>query len=425
MFLGLASGLQPIELQTDATVKSIRLTLAGREIARFAQPPWRGEIDLGSELVPRQLEAIAYDENGNEVGRASQFLNLPRANAEVEIVLHYSGMFPSAAQLRWRNLEHAEPSNVAMTFDGLPLRVNSDFRARFPQTDWLRPHVIDAQIRFRDGMVARREIVVGGALFSDTARAELTPVLLTETSSKQPQSYENCFSIDGTPVRTSAVEKEDALVILVRDPDPSEAVRALDPGRRAVNAYTRAQMRLWATFDTDTREQILWPIARSFVNRSSHETSILYEHTHEFEPREGLMYLLTYDAAVGSNKPRQYTDAVAVAGIRAIANGRRRAVILLLSDQPDFSRNDPRAVRRYLASIGVPLFVWSASGPRPDLAERWGSVDDISSVDLLRAAAAKVRKTLATQRIAWVHADPLSALRIQADERCGVATVAR
>src|SRR3989442_9837171 len=118
MFLGLASGLQPIELQTDATVKSIRITLAGREAAHLAQPPWRTEIDLGLELVPREVQAIAYDENGNELGRASQLLNLPRASAEVEIVLQYSGMFPTAAQLRWRNLEHADPDSAGITFDG-------------------------------------------------------------------------------------------------------------------------------------------------------------------------------------------------------------------------------------------------------------------------------------------------------------------
>ena len=425
MFLGLASGLQPIELQTDAAVKSIRIILAGREVARLSQPPWRTEIDLGLELVPREIQAIAYDEKDNELGRAWQFLNLPRASAEIEIVLQYSGMFPSAAQLHWRNLEHADPESAVMTFDGLPLKVHSDFRAPFPQTDWLRPHVIDAQMRFRDGMVARREIVVGGPLFSDTARAELTPVLLFDTSSKKPPSYENCFSLDGAPVRTSAVEKEDALVILVRDPDPVEAVRTLDPARRAVHPYTRAQMRLWATFATDTKQQILWPITQEFVNRSSHESSVLFEHSVEFEPREGLMFLLTYDARIGFNKPRQYADAVAVAGIRSMANGRRRAVIFLLSDRPDSSRNDPRVVRRYLASIGVPLFVWSLTGPRPDLAESWGEIDDISSVDLLRAAAAKVRKSLASQRIAWVHADPLSALRIKADERCGMTTVVR
>ena len=59
MFLGLASGLQPIELQTDATVKSIRITLAGREAAHLAQPPWRTEIDLGLELVPREVQRVA------------------------------------------------------------------------------------------------------------------------------------------------------------------------------------------------------------------------------------------------------------------------------------------------------------------------------------------------------------------------------
>jgi hypothetical protein len=99
-------------------------------------------------------------------------------------------------------------------------------------------------------------------------------------------------------------------------------------------------------------------------------------------------------------------------------------VVLVLGKEADASVYDPRVVRRYLASIGVPLFVWTPTGPRPNLSEEWGTADDISNLDLLQAATARLRKTLAAQRVAWVDVDPLSALRVKADERCGVTTVA-
>src|SRR5207248_10787863 len=82
LFLGIVAGKQGIEMQADPSIASIRLTLAGQEIARLTQPPWRTEIDVGSNLVPRELEAIGYDAKGNEVGRASQVLNLPRPRSE-------------------------------------------------------------------------------------------------------------------------------------------------------------------------------------------------------------------------------------------------------------------------------------------------------------------------------------------------------
>ena len=426
LFLGIASGKQPVDLQADATVKSIRILLAGKDVALLTRSPWHAEIDLGLELIPRELEAIGYDENNNEVGRASQIFNLPRPGAEVEIALQYGEALPTAAQLHWRNLEYSNPKSAKITFDGIPLKVGSDFRAQFPRTDWIHPHVIAAEMKFADGMTVRREIVIGGATFSDTARAELTPVLLTETSSQQPASYDDCLSLDGAPVRTAAVEKQDALVIFVRDPDPREAVRALDPARRATNPYTRAQMRTWAQLNSDVTQQVLWPIAQQFRDPSRRASSVIFEHWGDIAARAGLMWVLTFEPNFGRDKSRQYADAVAVAGVRAMTDGRRRAVVFVISDAYlDTSHNVAREVRRYLVSIGVPLFVWSVTGPRPELAESWGMVDDISSIGLLRAAVARVQQTLNAQRIAWVHADPLSALRIKADERCGVATVAR
>src|SRR5207237_8115321 len=87
LFLGLASGLQPIDPQTDATVRSIRVLVDGREIAALTKPPWHFVFDFGPQLDPREVEAIAFDEDGNEIGRTPQVINLPRPPAELEIAL--------------------------------------------------------------------------------------------------------------------------------------------------------------------------------------------------------------------------------------------------------------------------------------------------------------------------------------------------
>ena len=419
LLLGLVSGKEPVDLQADDTVKSIRIVLAGEEIARLTQPPWHAEIDLGPALLPRKLEAIGYDASGNEIGRASQLLNLPHPRAEVEIGFENAGGFPKAVQLHSRSLDYAKPTTAKVTLDNVPLTVTSDFRADLPKSDWTHPHVLAAEVKFSDRASARREVVLGGATFSDVASAELTPVLLTETTAQHPPSYDACFSVDGTPVLAAAVEKPQAIAIFVRDPDAREAINAIIP-------RTGAEVSSWVRLDRDTKQKILWPIAQQYSDASRRELALLFRPTEELDAGGGLMRLLGRDGPFGSDNPRRYADAVAVAGVNAMSDGRRRAVVFLVSRKyPDASRDlNPLTVRRYLESIGVPLFVWSVTGPRPDLADSWGEVEDVSSFSRLRSAVALVRSTFEAQRIAWIRTDALSALRVKADERCGFATVA-
>jgi hypothetical protein len=73
----------------------------------------------------------------------------------------------------------------------------------------------------------------------------------------------------------------------------------------------------------------------------------------------------------------------------------------------------------------VPLFVWSLTGPRPDLGASWGDVDDISTPNRFHVAVERLRSSLASQHVAWIASDPLTALRVEADPRCGVVPMAR
>ena len=410
LLLGLVSGKQAIELHAGADIKAIQIVLGGQEIARMTQPPWRTDIDLGSELVPRKLEAVGFDANGNEVARISQLINLPAPRGEVEILREKDGV-----QLRAHNLEFAPVRSVKVTFDGAPLSVDSTFRAKFPETDWSRPHVIAAQMQFKNGLTAQREVVLEGATFSDTLESQLTQVMLTKSGNDDPPSLDGCLSIGGSPIEARPAEDRGAIVMFVRDPDPRDPIRSLRmPGAP----------RVLTTLAADTHAEILWPIAKRFALET--ESSLLFAHTKEFSNINVIALLLGHEA-YRRDDVRRYGEAVAVAGLRALADGRRRAVVYVLNPKYPASRDDfdPRVVRRYLESIGVPLFVWSVDGPRPDLISTWGAVDDVSSPAQLSAAVLRLRRTLSDQRTVWVHADPLTALSVRADPKCGVDTAMR
>ncbi|MGH9420273.1 MAG: hypothetical protein ACRD3J_09880, partial [Thermoanaerobaculia bacterium] len=92
LFLGLITGTQTVSLQADAAVKSVRIELGGREVARMENAPWSAKADFGSVVTPGELVAIAYDGNGNEIARTSQLINLSRPSAEMEIVIRREGV---------------------------------------------------------------------------------------------------------------------------------------------------------------------------------------------------------------------------------------------------------------------------------------------------------------------------------------------
>lgn len=420
LFLGLVAGVHPLELRAGPSVHSIRITLGEKEVVTLHRPPWRTNVDFGANLDPRDLTAIGYDEKGNEIARASQVINLPHPFADVAIAVKRDREVPSAVELVGHHLEFIKPVSAIVTLDDKRLRVDG-FSARLPNVNWSKPHVISAEMTFGDGMIARREIVLTGGSY--TSASELTPVLI----SGKGQKLDGCFSAEGEPLRAAAVEKTNALVLLVKDPDANEARSALKMMYMIMEA--RADRLLFERemeLGKDTTERIIWPVARHFAATDQPAESLLFENSQDFDAREHSFAWLLGVPLQGTDyndAARQFADAVAVAGLRTIMPARRRAVVLLLSDAKDESLHSPGVVRRYLASIGVPLFVWSLSGPRPGSA--WGDVIDVSNRGKLHEAVGRLRSTIDAQRIVWLPVDPLTALRVKADPKCGVETVAK
>ena len=175
-----------------------------------------------------------------------------------------------------------------------------------------------------------------------------------------------------------------------------------------------------------------WPVITHLESEGHIPANVFQRSAIVSSSDSGMLAFLTlsYEAANGGTTPidtrgrRRFADAVAVAGLNAISGAHRRAVVLVLSRSADQSSIEPAAVRRYFDLIGVPLFVWSPAGPRPELAKSWGEVDDTSDVTKFPAAVERLRASLASQRVVWIASDPLSALRIEADPRCGVTPLA-
>src|SRR3712207_6811282 len=87
LLLGLISGVYPIEVTVSGPVAAVEFTLDGAPAGRIEGPPWIARVDLGPDLRPRVLTAHALDAEGREVAQVTQWLNLPRPPAEVDIVL--------------------------------------------------------------------------------------------------------------------------------------------------------------------------------------------------------------------------------------------------------------------------------------------------------------------------------------------------
>ncbi|MEA2238818.1 MAG: hypothetical protein QOC81_3542 [Thermoanaerobaculia bacterium] len=442
LYLGLLSGRQPVDVQVGPDVKSVQFLVDGRVRAALKAPPWSATIDFGSSFDPVDLVAIAYDRDGDEIGRISQLINLPRPSAEIILnVRNDAKGAPVSAELQWEHVYAAKPSLATVAVDGKNLKVDSGLRAMLPKLDIEHPHVISAEMRFTDGTLARRELVIAGGAVSDSISTELTPVVVTGKLPAKNPKLDGCLSANGVPLRARAVETPEAQVWFIREPDANEVTAAIDPDHYLTRSWREVQKvrRGRLPLDQGTTMRFTWPIVRR-MEIPGHVSSNIFDTSLKLTPQDlGMVGLLTisFDEVAAQNplRPvepgaqRRFADAVAVAGLAGITGGHRRAIVLVVDCnfalKHDRSSARPEAVRQYLESVGVPLFVWSVSGPRPDLEPEWGAIDDISDPRQFQASVQRLRDSLASQHVVWIPSDPLTALHVEVEPRCGVRPLAR
>ncbi|HEY2829618.1 MAG TPA: hypothetical protein VGJ88_05815 [Thermoanaerobaculia bacterium] len=399
-FLGLVSGPQTVSLNASSDIHTVAILLDEQKVATL-QPPFTGTIDLGAKLAPRLLVAVGYDEKGNEIARASQVLNVPHPPAEATIVMSDGN---KRAEIRWMQRVHEKPSETLLRVDDRTIPLDAAFGAALPPLDPTKPHVIEAELRFASGAVVRHDVTLAGGAYSGSVDSELTPVIVRGAAQREKLSA--CFGA-GVP----AVEKSRAVVVVIKDPDPSPVVIRLSMQYRRQNWPQSPEVRLALPLAANTSESILWPVMQERT-RESNPTMDVYGSSGPFDAHNlGMLWTITRrNQSLNARAPRRYADAVAVAGMMAAEQGTRRAVVLLL--QPGYkeeSTHDAATVRSYLQSIGVPLHVWAIDATKEQL-EAWGEVSDISTPKLERAVN-RLRDDLASQTVVWLATDAWHALR--------------
>jgi hypothetical protein len=412
LLLGLISGSYPIEVKVGGPVVAVEYTLDGAAAGRITAPPWSAKVNFGPDLRPHELVARALDARGNEIARRSQWINLPRPQAEVEIVLERNGDgVPVRAQLTWQSVSGVKPASISLTLDGQPLKVDDAGRAVLPARNLKSLHILTAELWFPPGVTAYRDTSYGGDYGSDVS-TELTaiPVRLAPGGSLPPlDQLGGWFTAGGERVSAAAVEGGPAKITTVCLPTSTEILDRLNPGRKKAPAVlTLGSTTLGsAGMKLAPGDHLQYLSLSSIPFHAGRIPTELFQISMPVDSSDGGMFdVLTSKRWISKSlakRPLRVADAVAVAGLQAVAENHRRAVLLILGKEvADASRYDPATVRRYLAAVHVPLVVWSLYGPDTALAKAWGPVEDISSLARLGEAVTRLRGELDRQQIVWL-----------------------
>jgi hypothetical protein len=390
LLLGLATGLRPVEVAVSPGVAAVEMRLDGRTIATLTGAPWKTQADFGLEPEPHELVAIARDAGGAELARVRQMVNMPRPPAEaVLVLLPGSGGRGRRAQLTWQSALGMPPERIAVSLDGRTLDFQTPREIALPDYVPEQVHFLRADLDFPDNLVASAEVIFGGHE-RDEARTELTgiPAVFTGPPPAAAQ-LEAAFRADGGPVRVSAVEEGPGEIVVVRDEEAREPLRGMRP--RAV-------------FDLALRPgqkvRFCWPVTRP-ADEVSPSYDVFMRSGDLVSISGGLHTLLTLPRAPAVSKKPRFADAISVAALSASGRNRARAVLFITGGTPDASRLAPEVVRRYLATLRVPLYVWAIDGSSAKSAERWGLVTTLHDHSTFLAAARRLLDDVAAQRIVW------------------------
>jgi hypothetical protein len=401
LFFGLITGPHPVVLSVTGPVAAVEILVDGERAATVEGPPWTAAVDFGPALAPHEVVLRALDRQGREIDRATEYVNLPRSIARVDLVLEPTGgARPRTARVVWSNLRNEKAVAVTLTLNGAPLELDGERRAVLPHLDPATAHLLAAEVTFASGATLRKDVLYGGRLGTVVA-TELTAVpLRVPGGARQPTPAELSGRLTAGAQRLvpTAIEKGPAQLLVVRAASPRETWLRL--GTRGAHREVQA-------FEEGDQVRFVFPFARRF--RTASEASDLFElstplHLARRIERSLRGRLGSVISSLPHEPEPRIADAVAVAGLEAVRQSRRRAVLLLLAgNETDSSKYDPAAVRRFLSAIQVPLFVWYLQAPPPDSAlAEWGGLE-VTSAHQFRMGAEAIRDELASQRIVLVE----------------------
>ena len=458
LFLGLTTGIHTVHLTVAGPVASVEVLLDGEMLATLNAAPWIFDCDLGDRPLPHDLVAIARDAHGQELDRAEQWINMAvhRRAATLAVDTDEQGRARSL-RIDWQSIGEPEPEQIAATFDGRPLDVTDPDHIPLPAHDGREFHYVSADVEFSEAQRERRETELAGVR-TQRISTQLTAVAvaLKGRASLPPAGrMRSWFLKDGVPLEIHGVEKGLMDLFVVRAPGAQDV---LDELARTVfaNSYTPdrkspALRHEWdpATFFAGVPETVdrriqahhatLTPLSsfapfshklrlRFVSSRPGSLTAAgiapeIFLHSRTYAGSEGGLSWLAQRQPPMRFVPRT-VEAVALAGMRARAGNRRRAVLLIsAAGAADTGKHSPADARELLRALQVPLYVWSFGTPDPG----WGNAFALGDLERpmkaarrLERATAALQRDLKRQRVVWLKGRHLPQQIELGDEASGV-----
>ena len=398
-------GLQPVEIMAGDTVAAVEVLLDGELNARLIGPPWSLVVDLGPELAPHTLEAVAFDAAGKEMGRALQWINMSPEPARTSILIDGAKDGRGGiARLNWESLTaDGNPRSVEAYFDGQRIDADNLRTITLPDFDPELAHHLRVRLEFTDLIASEAEAILGGAI-GEQVNAEISAVPIVSKKGKVPDSLASMkgwFLVGGEPQTVHAVEKGPIEVTIVRDIAVQSSLREMEIHQR----FLRRKMPLYKgiVLKDNYRVQFVSPCPR-LIQRENFEQWVFPRSARYSAEELDLTDLLAKVVPKDCTADRQQiADAVAVAGLAANQHGLRRVVVLMVSGlSPDHSQYSPAQVGAYLAKLRVPLLVWAPSSSK-GLETEWGRATDAHDKTRFRIAFDLLEKEVEQQSIVWLE----------------------
>jgi hypothetical protein len=403
LLIGLLAGERMVELSVQPPIASVHLVLDGETIAELDGPPWRARVDFGHELQPHRLTAHGFDENGNWIDSTDQILNYNRSSFESTIILDpHPDIQPKTGRIIWHGALNDPPLAIDLSFDGR--RIATDDRGRFsiPPHDPDDIHVLEGVVLF-DQQHSASAVLTFGGVYGDQLTSALTAIPLTSP----------------TDQIWSSEQVRDWIVVQGRRPDVFKVTAG--PGVLVVLRGDQLEAAIRGARTSGSRLHPKAPAHRLGYDVSAISPRPLKGHEGTFRvtdlgkvPQQGLRPLVLRrqplvpvrgsDGRSLQKKGQRIWDALAVAGTRASASGRPRAVLLMMnSGKGDKSDLDSLESIQYLEKIHVPLFIWGRDPEAFDQIGTPGYSRHYQGSSELDRLCIDIAQELASQTIAWLQ----------------------
>ena len=202
------------------------------------------------------------------------------------------------------------------------------------------------------------------------------------------------LAANGEPLRVVATEGGEASIVFVLDADSPPAFREVAD---------------WSIFPTRAgtfrgEPEVRMLLAYGTEESGARTTYDVFPRSFPAYLRRGLVHALADVYPPGEVLPcPRMADAATAAGLLAASWSHPRAIVIVLTGNPDASLLSAAEARSYLADLGVPVFVWTAASAALDAAAPWGPARSVKTRADVSAAVRDLESAVQEQRIVWVE----------------------